>query len=798
MALRAFEPAEEQKQIAGLDVVYCEVWRTKLGLADSNLAKRRAPPDVARYGAGPEIGVEVADVSIAAAPECEPRALPAKIAQDLRVRGAARRAYVAEPVRSDFRRNRQREHGPIRQYGARNPTGRGIEPLAAEDNVHGGETGRGRGRQVCQNIAMRHAESLPPAAASRPAPLGELDLYLFAEGRHDSCWRFLGAHCIEQDGVAGTRFAVWAPNASQVHVQGDFNAWSCTAHPLWMNAQSGIWTAFVPGEHAGSHYKFAVQGANRELQLKSDPCGLASEQRPGTASVIRGAERYTWGDAQWMARRASGDWLTAPMSVYEVHLGSWRRRDDGTFKTYVELADELVDYVVALGFTHLEMLPLTEHPLDASWGYQCLGYFCPTARFGGPDELRYLIDRAHQRGVGVILDWVPAHFPRDAHGLARFDGTALYEHADPRQGEHRDWNTLIFNFGRNEVRSFLLSSARYWIDQFHFDGLRVDAVASMLYLDYSREDGDWVPNHFGGNTNIDAVDFLRDMNRVVMGECPGAITIAEESTSWPHVSRPQDMGGLGFAMKWNLGWMHDTLDYLSQDPVYRQFHHDRLTFAPMYAHTENFVLPFSHDEVVHGKRSLLGRMPGDEWQRFANLRLLLTFQWTFPGKKLLFMGGELAQYDEWNEDTSIGWGLRAYDLHASVTQLVGDLNALYREHPALHELDFQPQRGFEWIDCHDHQHSVLSYLRRDRTGSHVVVVLNFTPVPRHGYRIGLPGEGRYRERLNSDAGVYGGSNDGNDGVVDAEPVAWMGRSHSAVLRLPPLGALVLVPDRAPG
>ena len=617
--------------------------------------------------------------------------------------------------------------------------------------------------------------------------LSDFDLHLFGQGRHWHPQNFLGAHARQVDGVDGVLFAVWAPNADGVSVVGDWNGWDGRWHPMRSRGGSGVWELFIPGVAAGARYKFELRTA-QGLLLKADPYARAAELRPATASRVVAASHYTWGDQAWLDRRAAGNWHRQPISIYELHLGSWRRAPDGGFLSYADIADQLVPYVADLGFTHVELLPVTEHPFDASWGYQCTGYFAPTARHGDPDGLRLLIDRLHQAGIGVILDWVPAHFPRDEHALARFDGTALYEHEDPRLGEHPDWGTLVFNFGRAEVKSFLIGSALHWVEAFHVDGLRVDAVASMLYLDYSREPGQWLPNRHGGNENLEAVEFLREACGVVQGQHPGALMIAEESTAWPQVTRPPWTGGLGFALKWNMGWMHDTLDYVQHDPVHRLYHHDRLTFGMLYAYTENFVLPLSHDEVVHGKRALLAKMPGDAWQRFANLRLLYVYQFTFPGKKLVFMGGEFGQWTEWNHDQAIDWPLLDFDTHRGVHALLRDAARLYRDHPALHRHDFDPQ-GFEWVDCHDSAQSVVSYLRHGG-GRSVLVVLNFTPVIRHGYRLGVPRPGWYAERLNSDSTFYGGSDVGNGGA-QAEQVPWMGRPWSITLTLPPLGALVL-------
>jgi 1,4-alpha-glucan branching enzyme len=623
--------------------------------------------------------------------------------------------------------------------------------------------------------------------------LSDFDLHLFSEGRHWHAYRFLGARRHEVDGVPGVLFAVWAPNAGRVSVVGDFNGWDGRRHPMRSRGGYGVWELFIPGLQPGDLYKFEIRnGDSGEIFVKSDPYGFKFEQRPKTATVVARDSQHVWGDQEWLEARARWDWLHSPMSVYEIHPGSWRRKDDGEFLNYRELAEALVPYVAEMGYTHVELMPVTEHPLDASWGYQTTGFYAPTTRFGDPDDFRFFVDHCHRHGIGVLLDWVPGHFPKDPHGLARFDGTALYEHEDPRRGEHRDWGTLIFNYGRPEVRNFLLSSALYWLEELHIDGLRVDAVASMLYLDYSREDGDWLPNIYGGNENLEAIDFLREFNRVVHERNPGALVVAEESTSWPQVTRPTYLGGLGFSMKWNMGWMHDTLTYMSLDPIYRHYQHDHLTFGLLYAFTENFVLPFSHDEVVHGKGAMIGKMPGDEWQRFANLRLLYTYMYAYPGKKLQFMGNELAQYSEWSHDHPLEWGLLDYPLHGGVQSLVGDLNRLYQDTPALHRLDFEAS-GFDWIDCHDADQSTLSFLRFDDQGHFVVVALNFTPVPREGYRIGVPQGGHYTEMLNSDSSYYGGSDVGNGGGVTAEERAWMGRSHALELTLPPLAGIILKP-----
>ena len=623
-----------------------------------------------------------------------------------------------------------------------------------------------------------------------PPQLGEADLESFGRGEHFRAHLFLGSRLHEADGVGGVLFAVWAPEAERVSVVGDFNLWDGRRHPMRVRGGSGVWELFLPGLCAGDLYKYEIRNrANGTIHLKSDPLALANEHRPGTASMVVPGSTFGWRDSEWMGRRALWTWSDSPISVYELHAGSWRRSETGGFLNYREIADLLVPEIRKLGFTHVEFLPVTEHPLDASWGYQTTGYFAPTSRHGSPDDFRYLVDALHQHGVGVILDWVPGHFPRDAHGLARFDGSSLFEYGDTRKGEHREWGTLVFNYGRNEVRSFLVSSALYWFEEFHIDGLRVDAVASMLYLDYSRDPGEWVPNVHGGNENLEATEFLKKFNETTHGQFPGTMTIAEESTAWSGVTRPTWANGLGFTMKWNMGWMHDTLKYMAEDPVHRKHHHDRITFAPMYAFSENFVLPLSHDEVVHGKGSLLGKMPGDRWQRFANLRLLYTFQWTFPGKKLLFMGSELGQPYEWDHSRSLPWSLAGEPGHAGVRRLVCDLNALYRNRPALHRRDFF-EDGFEWLRWDDADVSVLTYLRKSGE-EHVLALMNFTPVPRRQYRVGVPGSGRYREIFNSDSRFYGGSDIGNPLPIGTEERAWMGRPRSIEVTLPPLGGIVL-------
>ena len=601
----------------------------------------------------------------------------------------------------------------------------------------------------------------------------------------------LGAHVTRIDGVDGVRFSLWAPNAERVSVVGDFNHWDGRVHPMQSLGSSGTWVLFIPDLTPGALYKFEIrQRGTGAIRLKTDPYARRCEVRPGTASIVAGPSSFAWQDGDWLERRARLDWLHAPCNIYEVHAGSWRRGEAGTFLGYRELAEQLVPYAREMHYTHIELMPLSEHPLDESWGYQTAGYFAPTSRYGDSDGLRAFIDACHRAGIGVILDWVPAHFPQDDFALARFDGTALYEHEDPRLGLHLDWGTHIFNFGRNEVVSFLLSSAHYWLDEFHFDGLRVDAVASMLYLDYSRPAGEWVPNRFGGRENLEAIEFLRALNVMVHDRFPGALTFAEESTAWPMVSRPVHLGGLGFSMKWNMGWMNDTLRYFAHDPIHRRYHHDNLTFGQLYAYTENFVLPFSHDEVVHGKGSLLGKMPGDAWQKFANVRLLQCYQMCSPGKKLNFMGNEFGQGREWRESGALDWDLLQFPFQQGVRTLCRDLNRLVLELPALHDLDFEPG-GFRWIDCHDSDQSILSFIRSARDGSFVIVVLNFTPVVREHYRIGVPHVGTYVELLNSDSTYYGGSNVGNAPHVHADALPWMGLPASLALRLPPLAGLLL-------
>ncbi len=620
--------------------------------------------------------------------------------------------------------------------------------------------------------------------------LSDFDLHLFGEGKHWHAYNVLGARPVDVDGIEGVLFSTWAPSAERVSVVGDFNQWDGRSHSMRVRGATGIWELFIPGLGAGVLYKFEIRSQHEDqLLLKSDPYGRFFELRPSTASIVTADSQYGWNDHQWIKQRQNSDWLHEPLSIYEVHLGSWQQDEHGNFLSYRELAVRLVEHVKKLGFTHIELLPITEHPFDGSWGYQTIGYYAPTSRFGTPDDFRYFVDYCHNNGIGVFLDWAPGHFPKDAHGLARFDGSALYEHEDPRLGEHKDWGTLIFNYGRNEVRNFLFSSALYWLEEFHLDGLRVDAVASMLYLDYSREADEWVPNIHGGNENLEAIQFIRQLNEVTHEQHPGTLIMAEESTSWPMVSRPIYLGGLGFSMKWNMGWMNDTLDYISQDPIHRQYHQDKLTFSLLYAFTENFILPFSHDEVVHGKGSMLNKMPGDEWQRFANLRLLYCYMFTHPGKKLLFMGCEFGQGREWNHAESLDWYVLDYPYHSGIQKLVSDLNHHYRNIPALHRYDFDHQ-GFEWIDCHDTAHSVLIYLRRNGD-EFVITILNFTPLPRHHYRIGVPVTGTYKEIINTDSEHYAGSNLGNGGLIQSQAMPWMGRPHSVELTLPPLAGIVI-------
>jgi 1,4-alpha-glucan branching enzyme len=642
--------------------------------------------------------------------------------------------------------------------------------------------------------ALMPSHPIPGQAVSAQW-LSDLDTYLINEGTHERAYEKLGAHLVSFQGKPGVVFAVWAPNARQVSVFGDFNNWNFTSH-IMHPSNSGIWTLFIPGLTEFTVYKYKITCQNNEQFDKSDPYGFAMEQRPKTGSVIVNLDNYSWQDENWMQNRAEKQSLESPISIYEVHLGSWKKKPDATwgsrYLTYRELADSLIPYVLEMGYTHLELLPIAEYPFDASWGYQVLGFFAPTSRFGTPRDFMYFIDQCHHNGIGVILDWVPAHFPKDGSGLNFFDGTHLYAHEDPRQGEHQDWGTMIFNYGRNEVRSFLLSNALFWMDKYHIDGLRVDAVASMLYLDYSREEGEWLPNQHGGRENLEAISFLRKMNEVVHGVFPGVLTIAEESTSWPMVSRPTSIGGLGFSLKWNMGWMHDTLNYMSNDPVHRCYHHNLMTFGMLYAFHENFVLPISHDEVVHGKGSLINKMAGDEWQKFANLRAYLGFMWCYSGKKLLFMGSEFGQWQEWNHDKSLEWDALQAENHKGVQRLARDLNLVYQNEKALYENDFD-WSGFSWINANDSDNSILSFIRKaKKTDDFLIIICNFTPLIRQKYAIGVPRSGTYRELINSDLDIYWGSNVSN-GEICSIPEHLHGMEHTLSLTLPPLSTLILKP-----
>ncbi len=619
--------------------------------------------------------------------------------------------------------------------------------------------------------------------------LSDTDLYLHTEGTLHEAWHTFGAHPIEIEAVRGVRFAVWAPNAECVTLAGEFNDWDIRRNPM-RRRNGGVWELFMPGLAVGAAYKYNVRSKFAGFQqLKADPYAFYCETPPKSASVVWDIDKYQWRDAEWMEDRVKTDLLKSPVSVYEIHLESWLKGPGGETLTYRELAIKVVEYVKRMGYTHIELLPIMEHPFSGSWGYQVIGYFAPTSRFGNPDDFKYFVDCCHDAGIGVIVDWVPAHFPKDAHGLAFFDGTALYEHADPRKGEHHDWGTLIFNYGRNEVRAFLISNALFWLKEYHIDGLRVDAVASMLYLDYSRKPGEWIPNQFGGNENLEAISFLRKFNELAHA-VPGAFTVAEESTAFPGVSKPVYLNGLGFTMKWNMGWMHDMLDYFSNDPVYRKYHHNAITFSLLYAFTENFVLPISHDEVVHGKSSLLGRMPGDEWRQFANVRAFLAYMWGHPGKKLLFMGQDIGQRDEWNHDAGVEWGLLEFDYHRKLQALVAELNRLYRSDPAFYQIDFH-YTGFEWVDFHDWENSTIAFIRRgEDPKDFLLFCCNFTPVPRQQYEFGVPEEGFYEEILNTDSELFGGSNVGNGGLVSTRPIPRHNRPFSIAVTLPPLGVVV--------
>jgi 1,4-alpha-glucan branching enzyme len=627
--------------------------------------------------------------------------------------------------------------------------------------------------------------------------LGEGDLYLFGKGDERRIYDKLGAQLRTIDGVSGVSFAVWAPNAQRISVVGDFNDWNGRTHLMRSLGVSGVWEMFIPGVGEGTLYKYEVRDSRGHIRLKTDPFGFYFEIAPNNASIVWGNGKFQWGDEAWLAQRRQSNLLKGPVSTYEVHLGSWKKKPNGEFLTYREIAQPLIDYVKEMGFTHVQFLPVAEHAYYPSWGYQVTGFYAPSSRYGAPEDFQFLVNALHLAGIGVLIDWVPAHFPRDDWALARFDGTALYEHEDPRKGAHQDWGTLIFNYGRHEVVNYLIANALFWCDRFHIDGLRVDAVASMLYLDYSRQPGQWIPNQYGGRENLEAIEFLRQFNHVTQTEFPGVITIAEESTAWPQVTRPPYLGGLGFSFKWNMGWMHDTLNYFQRDPIYRKHHQNDLTFAMLYHYHENFILPLSHDEVVHGKASLLGRMPGTDWQRFANLRVLLGYQWFFPGKKLLFMGGEFGQSNEWNANGQLDWWLlEAGPYHHGVRQFVHDLNRLYLAEPALWQSDYAPG-GFYWIDCSDNESSVLSFARRDAgRASELAVILNLTPVPRLRYRVGLPRPGKWREVVNSDATLYGGSNVGNLGGVLATDRKWHGQPCSAEFTLPPLSLIAFKPDAA--
>ena len=625
--------------------------------------------------------------------------------------------------------------------------------------------------------------------------MGEVDLHLFGEGQHWQIYEKFGAHLRTIGDAAGVYFAVWAPNAQRVSVVGDFNGWDGRVNPMRKLVGSGVWELFLPGVREGTHYKFEIRTQTGALLLKSDPFAFFNQHGLSTSSLIYNLERYQWSDAEWMESRRKRDWPKSPVSIYEVHLGSWRRHaDEGRQFSYLELAETLVPYVLEMGYTHIELLPIAEHPFEGSWGYQVTNYYAPTSRFGTPDEFRHFVDACHRAGIGVIVDWVPAHFPKDAYALAEFDGTDLYEHMDPRQGEHQDWGTLIFNYGRPEVRNFLIGNALFWLDKYHIDGLRVDAVASMLYLDYSRQPGQWIPNVYGGRENLDAIYFLKRFNEVCYERFPGIMTIAEESTAWPGVTRPTYLGGLGFGFKWNMGWMHDFLQYMSLDPIYRRFHHGNITFSLLYAFQENFILVLSHDEVVYGKRSLLSKMPGDEWQKFANLRMFLAWMYAHPGKKLVFMGSEFGQLNEWNHDVGLDWHLAQLPQHDGLRRLAQHLNYIYKSEPALWQLD-DTYEGFDWIDFHDADNSVVSFLRKSREGELIAFVVNATPQVRYNYQLGVPESGFWREIINTDAETYGGSNVGNYGGVRSENVPWMAREHSILIHLPPLATVAFKLER---
>jgi 1,4-alpha-glucan branching enzyme len=639
-------------------------------------------------------------------------------------------------------------------------------------------------------VKLGGSEELTRDAYQYGPIMGDVDLHLFSEGKHWKIYEKLGAHLRTIGDATGVYFAVWAPNAHRVSVVGDFNDWDGRVNPMRKLVSAGVWELFLPGIKQGTHYKFEIRTQTDAVMLKSDPFAFFNQHGKSTASLVYDLERYTWSDADWIEARQKKNWPQSPISIYEVHVGSWRRKEGNQQLTYLELANTLLPYVLDMGYTHIELLPVAEHPFEGSWGYQVTNYYAPTSRFGPPDDFRHFIDKCHQAGIGVIMDWVPAHFPKDAHALAEFDGTDLYEHMDPRQGEQQDWGTLIFNFGRNEVRNFLIGNALFWLDKYHIDGLRVDAVASMLYLDYSRKPGEWLPNVYGGRENLEAIYFLKRFNEVCYEQFPGIITIAEESTAWPGVTRPTYLGGLGFGFKWNMGWMHDFLHYMSIDPIYRRYHHGNITFSLLYAFHENFILVLSHDEIVYGKRSLLWKMPGDDWQKFANLRMFLAWMYGHPGKKLLFMGGEFGQRNEWNHDTQLDWELLELPRHDGLRRLVQHLNYTYKNESALWQLD-DTYDGFDWIDFHDAENSVVSFLRKSGDGDIVAFVVNATPMLRYNYRLGVPESGFYREIINTDGETYGGSNVGNFGGVQSEAREWMGREHSILIHLPPLATVAL-------
>ncbi len=692
--------------------------------------------------------------------------------------------------------------GPDRRVTALDPSAEGLSalidgteyPLDPVPDAPGLFSGSAPGAGPYRLIGTGMGGTWDYEDAYRFGPvLGEIDEYLLGEGTHQRLWQVLGAHVMTHEGEDGTHFAVWAPNAKRASVVGAFNFWDGRRHVMRRRGATGVWEIFIPGVGEGSPYKFELVAADgRRLPLKADPVGFGAEHPPATASVVRDIGGYGWDDSDWMNTRAGRNARTAPISIYEVHLGSWRRKEGGRPLSYKEAAEELVDYAADLGFTHLEFLPISEFPFDGSWGYQPVGLFAPTIRFGPPHEFRDLVEAAHRKGLGVILDWVPGHFPVDDHGLGQFDGTHLYEHADPKEGFHQDWNTLIYNYGRREVANFITSNALYWLEEFHIDGLRVDAVASMLYRDYSRREGEWVPNIHGGRENLEAIAMLKRMNTVVYGEVPGIMTAAEESTSFPGVSHPVDGGGLGFGFKWNMGWMNDTLNYVQKDPVYRSHHHHQMTFGLHYAFSENFILPISHDEVVHGKGSMLAKMPGNEWERFANLRAYYGFMWGHPGKKLLFMGQEFAQWSEWNHIAALDWEAAEAPSHAGMARLIRDLNTLYRAEPALHVADCD-QAGFQWIEANDAEQSIFAWARFGGEGDPpAVVIANFTPLERAEYRVGLPRTGQWREAINTDASLYGGANRGNMGGVTAEAEGWQGQPASATVTVPPLSTVILI------